>query len=115
VDPPYVAVMQTTLKLLESPLALLKLAPVFAMAFVFPLLFLPMLYPPKDPVNVKADAGAGAGAGARVGPGPGPGPRTGAGAGAGTEVLTGTVDPEKKRSSGDDRSPVGGGKNKKSQ
>ena len=70
-------------------MALLKLAPVFLLAFVFPLLFLPMLYPPSDPVNVKTsheetvkkdkekdmvgDGGGGGGGRARGAPGDGEG------------------------------------------
>ena len=64
VPPPHVALLETTLKLAYQPMALLKLAPVFVMAFVLPLLFLPMISPPQDPVHakdVKAAGGAGEG------------------------------------------------------
>lgn len=56
VPPALEAVAETTVKLATRPAALLKLAPVFVMAFVFPMLFIPMIFPPKDPVNVKEDA-----------------------------------------------------------
>jgi hypothetical protein len=101
--PPHLAVLETTMKLATRPAALLKLAPVFVMAFVFPLLFMPMLYPPAAPVNVKtlaAKAEEGA-AGRARGTGVGAGAGAGAGAAGDGETSSG------KRG--------GGGKSKKTQ
>lgn len=89
------------MKLVARPAALLKLAPVFVMAFVFPLLFLPMLYPPQDPVSVKAvparEEGKSAG-------------RDGAAAGRGRGVAS-SADGEKK----DGKRGGSGGGSKKTQ
>ena len=53
VPPVHVALAETTWKLITDPDAMLRLAPVFVMAFVVPLLFAPLWRPPEHPPDAS--------------------------------------------------------------